>query len=407
MSLLHDMIRVEIHRETAVAILDNVLEWGDKGKIARAAGITAEYFSRLRQIDTPPPSPKIAERIAQNVRLDPEQRHDLFTHLLQLNEIWTGIEQSIQEDDHKLWLEHQALWELKRAHHLATYSMHPRQAHTYYRALFGLGRYLVEAFHRLGYRLAAVRAHTLLQDALAVLNRPGHGLYHAKMARAILETIDERQLGAAHGLVFYDGDYHEHVIDFDNLYANAIRIEAACYHDLGDDRRANALYDLGTKSNSVKRDPNDLLPHFLRERVSAATTLSTKTMRDIEQDAFEGRTLCDGKGDAVGSFLVQRTLAKAYLTRGYIHEAKAMFTVLTDTMDTAPIGQLHRAMLLSDLAAFHHVQGHKQECNTFVAAASHLAQRAGLLKMLRDLDKRYNHLPRYTTTYERADDESP
>lgn len=245
-------------------------------------------------------------------------------HLLQADRDIQRVKATIQRD--REWLAEAAIGELTRAHTVATYARSPQEAHLHYQALVRLGTYLVTAFEQIGSNLAAVRAHSLLQDALCVLNRPGEGLYHAKMARAILAGLNAGEWKQP--LVYYDADQREQEITSLNLEANALRIEAACYHALGDDVTALALGYRAEKTRAVKADPADLLPHILRDMIVAATHVTTISIPDIEQYANRGIALCEAKGDGILQFLIRRALAKAYLRRRYTKKAEAVLEEL-------------------------------------------------------------------------------
>src|SRR5690242_6100376 len=87
-----------IHLETAKAILSSALQWGTIGQIARKAGISAAYLSRLQRDDAGPPSPQIAEKIAKSVVLSPEQQSDLLENWLLAREKKKEIDKFVRQD---------------------------------------------------------------------------------------------------------------------------------------------------------------------------------------------------------------------------------------------------------------------------------------------------------------------
>ena len=74
----------QLHKEAYSAAVKSALRTpGAKQDFAERVGISTQYLSYLLNPDDPrTPGPEVARKIADALPLDPEQRADVFEHLL-------------------------------------------------------------------------------------------------------------------------------------------------------------------------------------------------------------------------------------------------------------------------------------------------------------------------------------
>jgi hypothetical protein len=393
--LIQPIVKAQIHLETAKAILHSALRWGTIGQIAAKAGISAAYLSRLQRPEANSPSPQVAALIAKHTHLPPEQQQDLLEHWLLARENQTLVAQFAKQD--KDWLGYEAIGELYRAHWLATYSKTPHEAQIYYRATQTLGQALAQEFSLATYPLAAARTHTLLHDIFCVFNRPGTALYHAKMARAILDYVEDDSLYRKQGLIFYNFQKEqEEILDYYELQVNAIRSEAVSYNHLGLHGIAQATCERALKNEAVNRNPTKWKVHILRDSINALSRNPRTGSTDLEECAYKGRSICEANNDELGLLLIHNYLAQGYLLRGQHKKAKGILNQELFRIDhSTEVGQLHKCLILRGLATLHRMQGNKAEWEFFVTQTLSIAQEAGLSEISGKLHQEYGNEPEY------------
>lgn len=382
MGLLDKAIESQLHWETAVAILDGALTWGAASRVAARAGISREYLSRLRKGEVRPPSTETADAIACSLPLPAEQAQDLLDHFSRARESFESFGTAITNQE-KSWLRVDALGELTRAHWLATYSKSPAEARTYYRAVLRLGDHLVRGFSQLRYALGLARVHTLMQDALCVLNRPGAGLYHAKVARGLTEMASPEGERGGSSLSYYDfRSRQEALIPYGDVYVNAIRIEAACHNMLGDHAHADLICDQALRTEAARHRPDIWLPHVLRDKLNALARNPRTPLEDVEACGRWGRSVCEARGDGLGLLLIENGLARGYALRR--RDADAL-RILEEQLERAEgsedFGQLHKAMLYENLAELHRWRKEWPEWRHRLTRGLALAREGGLAQV--------------------------
>jgi hypothetical protein len=396
--LVDSAIQAQIHREVAVTILNDALTWGTISQAAEQAGISRKYLWHLRRMDVEPlpklPSPQVATQVVKSLPLPPEQQRDLLEHLLLARETLQVSVNRLRRDAE--WLEGHAIWELTRLHELATFSRSPQEARVYYCALRDLGHALTGEFHRARLTLSAARAHAFVTDAMNVLGQPGAALYHAKMARWLVEGREDEHL------CFYDPRTgQEQVTDVYELQVNAIRSEAVGYNEFGSYAGAALLCDRALRNEAVSRSPDIWKPHILRDKLDALGRDPRVPRDDLEACAAEARSICEDGENGIGLFLINNVVARAYLVRGLNREAGDILrqnrSLLRLCSSGGNIGQLHEAMLYSRLADLHHQEKNEEAWQHYVAQALTIAHHAGLVEVYRGLLDKYNEHPLFKT----------
>jgi transcriptional regulator with XRE-family HTH domain len=224
------------HREVYIAVLQGALRTpGDKRRLAAQVGITPQYLSYLLDPHDRTPSPVVAEKIAQALPIDPEQRRALMEHMLLASERRMQLRKVCCSDLPGRPVD-EYLEELRQAHHEAGYTRDPKQAKDQYRAVSEASRELLKQLNPAAYPLDVVEVCFLLHDVESVLNRHSDALYHAKLARDTLDNLDE-------------ADYDRDREGFDRYQINAIRAEAVAYHNL---KLAHQAYDSCREAETTK-----------------------------------------------------------------------------------------------------------------------------------------------------------
>lgn len=409
-------IERQMHWEAARTALRSVVQWGSVGQVATGAEISRRYLWKLLwQEGASPPSPRVAVRlarsVARNLRLPPEQEQDLREHLLLATSSQAGMFESVKQ--HSDWLDREAVDELTRVHWLATYAKTPQFARNYYATLLTLGEAVVLDFHHAmrcpltrdvsqnrKYALTAARAHTLLHDACCVFNRPVSALYHAQMARALLERVEGP--GRPPALVItlpWSGEAQ--VDDYSALWVNAVRIEAVSQYLLGFHYQAERLCEEALHSEAVQRQPDVWLPHIFREKLNTLAQDPSATADEIKECLSQARSVSEALDDELGLLLFYNASGRGYLLRGRGKEARdALHQGLALVDRSQEVGQLHKALLFSTLAAFHRSQGHEDEWRFYVGQTLSIAHGAGLAEVTHSLSQTHRDHPGYRDIYE-------
>ncbi|GAB4547553.1 MAG: hypothetical protein Kow0063_42240 [Anaerolineae bacterium] len=389
--------KLSVHQEAYTAILDSALKQGAARWLADRVGISEAYLSRVRHGKAGPVSRSLAEKIVAHIEMPPEQRQDLLKHMILAREIEVNVKRQHTKRD-LVWLKWFAIPELMRVHRLASYSQTPQEALTFYRALFSLGSVLLAEFHSLGLATSAAETHILLNDVLCVLNRPGEALYHALMARAILDGDDEK-----HDLQYADPWGTVHLIEFPDLQVNATRIEAVCYNILGLHNKAEQLCNVIIRGPDVRRKPGIWMSHLWRDRLEAMARLPGVAVEDLASVARQAYAVHEEQNDRLGLLLIHNVLARGYLLREEYRRAEEVLVQELQVLDNNPhAGQLHKATLFSRLAAAHYGQGNHREWERYIRQAVSLACKANLAQLLGEICQENSRVPAFGKVYSEA-----
>ena len=398
MWLIEAETTAQLHRESYIATLTGVLRWGDKGALARRAGISPAYLSRLLRPVGPTPSVAVARRLAASVPLPPAQQRDLHEHLVLAGEVKTVTRTLARRDPD--WLRRYAAGELNRVLSLAVYSPTPIQARRFYGAVIQLGLALLPAFHGLRLPLTAALAHILLHDALSVFDRPAAALFHARMAQTLIEQVDP----AHDAVAFHTWDDHaelRHVVPRTDLHVNALRSVATSLNHLGLYREGALTVERARRTPGAARNPMLWQSHLLRDQLSAAGRDPHLSVTDLVRFRREADRLTERTADDLGAFLIELSLGRAYLLRGRLDTGAALLLDARDRVDRlSRSGQLHRAMLLARLGTLYRLQGDAALWHETLVQALTVARQAGLTRVERELLAEHGSMPGFATMLE-------
>ncbi|HEY7346695.1 MAG TPA: helix-turn-helix transcriptional regulator [Ktedonobacterales bacterium] len=340
----------QLHKETYSAVLNSALKPpGTKQSFAEQVGISPQYLSYLLDPNDPrTPGPAVAQKIAAASPLDPEQRASLFEHLFLASQRRLERERSRREVASHSPLTAQVAM-LGYAHHLACASTDHLQIRPRFLAVRDASQDLLKQVNPHVAALAAIQICFILSDTQCILNRPDDALYHAKLARLLIHSLDENI-------------YRSQREYIDRLEFHAIRAEAVAYHNLKLPRRAYACCEEADTTRAIRERPEECKPHLLRDKLNALSHSPRFTLREAEDLAREVSSISQRIGGADGpiwEFLVQRSLGRAYLKYGAFTKARRVFEALLNDLHRIPhMEPLHKTVFLNTYAKLLWQQGY-------------------------------------------------
>lgn len=391
----------EAHLEVAFEVIDNALEWGERGKFEDLIGVSRGYLAELVR-DKQPPSDQLAKKIIKKLPLSISLKQEVSENLRLAVEKSTAIRRIPADRE---WLEADAIGELTRCHLLAVESKNPTEASRYYHALHDLGQRLVAEFRNSrGLKkqpLLIARAHTLLHDALSVFDKPASAHFHAKMARYWLENMAEDNKTEVLEVHIGEERRREEIHSCDDLLINAIRSEAISYYSLGNYQKANILCNEALRLRGVEQNHVFWLPQILRDKMNAMSKLPQATVRELEETGFQARGQCEAGNNAIGLLLLHNSWARGYLIRDQYAKAHALLTTELERVDRIPgVGQYSKARLFSHLATLNRKQKNLFEWEYYLAQAMSIAEEAGLAGLYRELFQEHGNSKIYKNVVE-------
>lgn len=382
MSILSDAAEAQFHRETYVAILNQLLRApGSKRELAQRAKISPVYLSYILKLDRDPyhrasitrtPSLKVAQRIAQAIHASPETRESLLWHMTLANEKRIQADRAARVELLERPLA-ELVEEVEQIHVQATFASELELASRYYQLSRDMASNLLRQIRPESGPLAYIKLCLIVHDSQCVLNRSDDALWHAKLACAVIESLDPLQ-------------YRQERELLDALAINSVRSQAIAYYNMGHPREALRLCTRAETMNAMKQQGDLWKPHVLRDKIKSMAELPRFSIGEVENLADEAAASCERRSDLYApllSFLNSEALAQAYLQHGNYKDAKRVLTREYERMDQIPqIGPLHRVLFMRTFAKLCRMMRDVQGWNYFIGKAYHLAIESGLLHQI-------------------------
>jgi hypothetical protein len=384
--ILERIHKAQIHREVYIAILNSILqEPGSKRHLVKHLEITQQYLSYLLNPETDDPhnsripSAKIAQKIANALPLEPEQREQLLQHMYLSRDSTSHIAQSLRSELLARPIE-DFLQELRDAEQVANFATDPHISRTTYLVIRDTCKMLLEYPTLYTYPLCAVEVCLLLHDAQCILNRTEDGLYHAKLARRIMDSLSRN-------------DYYREQERFDSYQIEVLRAEARAYSDLRLYREAYDKCVEAEMSEVVRYQPEECLSQFYRDKLQALCRKPRFALSEAEGLVAKVRAICESSNNVLAPrwlFMTNQYLARAYLNHHNLKKAKRLLSTLSEEIRTVPhLGPLHQTMFLKTYAKFRWEEGDASEWEYFIRHALTRAIDAGLAHQISDIKHTY------------------
>ena len=371
----------QLHREAYIALLDGLLQTtAAKRHFAQTVGITPQYLSYLLNPFDRTPGPEVARKMADALPLDPMARDNLLEHLLLASERRLQAHLAAQQEFPKVDVTTD-IARLHQAHAAVNFAPNPAQARAQQQLLQETGVLLLRQMHPLHHPLEYAQLCLWLHSVESTRNLHANALYHAKKARAVLGHFTRTEFNAAERK------------QFDELTFNALRLEAVSYYNLKVARPAYDLCCLGETLPEVQQQPQSWLPHLYRDKINAYSQLPRFSIREAEQWAHHGKQLCEQVAHdqaPLWAFMLDRSLAQAYLRYGSVKKATALLQPLVEQVDRLPlVGVLHRVSFLRVYAEALWLTGDRQAWEDVMRVTCQLADDAGLTHQMAEIRRRY------------------
>jgi len=371
----------QLHREAYIVALNGLLQTpAAKQTFAQTVGITPQYLSNLLNPFDRTPSPALATKIVKALPLDRAERDNLLEHLLLSNEQRLKAQRQLHRECSQVDLTMQ-MDMLHDAHNAANFVTDPQQANLHQQIVQVVGSLLLQEIqptrHPLDYAQLCLWLHSVESNR----NLHTNAIYHAKKARALLSHFSRTE---------FDPDQRER---FDELTFTALRLEAVAHTNLDSVRSAYDLCCSGEALPEVKYRPEVWLPHLYRDKINAYSKLSRFSIRAAETWAIHGKQLCERithDQAPLWSFMLDRSLAQAYLRYGNVKKAMNILEHLVGELEKLPVaGLLHRVSFLKTYAEALDKDGDRQTWKAVIGSALQLAESAGLTHQIAKIKAQY------------------
>lgn len=387
MGVLDSLQTEQLHREVYIAILNSALQKpGEKSRLVRRVGISPQYLSYLLQSEMDNssnsrlPNARIAEKIARELPLEPEQRERLLEHMNLARETTIHPVRMTLPDNPRIYVN-----ELTEAGHEASITLDPQMAREkciYIREkCLQLLRYAV----LYTYPFETVKVCMSLHEALCILNQAEDALYYAKFAHAIMENLPRDN---------YSGNDRERL---DRYTIQAIGAEARAYSDL---RLYNKAYQTclqaEAKAGKIHYQSDTILSQLYRDRLQALCRKPRFALEEAEGLVDSVKMLCErAESDLAPRWLF---LANQYLVRAYLNYAsdlslkkagRLLAEIARQMPDTPHMSPLYQTLFLKTYAKFYWKKGAYIEWEYFIKQAITSAIDAGLAHQISDIKRTY------------------
>jgi hypothetical protein len=385
LSILDRIYEAQLHREVYIAILNSTLqEPGSKRSLAKHIEVTQQYLSYLLNPETDDlsnfrvPSSRIAQKIANALPLEHEQREQILKHMYLARDGTTHIVQTLRSELLAQPIEH-FLKELRDAHQEADLATDPHASRMKYLVVRDICKMLLE--HSILYTspLSTVEVCMLLHDAQCILNRTEDALYHAKLARAIMDSLSRN-------------DYRDKE-RFDSYQIQVFCAEARAYSDLRLYREAYEKCLQAEMSDAMRYQSATCTSQLYRGKLQALCRKPRFALNEAEGLVAKVETICDSANNDLAPrwlFMANQYLARAYLNHHNIKKAKKLLGVLFEEINTIPhLGPLYQTLFLKTYARFRWEEGDATEWEYFLRRALTYAVDAGLAHQISDIKRTY------------------
>jgi hypothetical protein len=385
MGILDSIHEAQLHREVYVAVLNSTLqEPGSKRHLAEHIEVSQQYLSYLLNPETDDsssfriPSSKVAEKIANALPLEQEQREHLLNHMYLARDSTSQITQTLHSELLARPIE-DILAELRNAQQQANFALDPHISKMKHLVVRDICKMLLAYPVLYTYPLSTVEVCMILHDAQCILNRTEDALYHAKLAHAIMDSLSRN-------------DYRDKE-RFDSYQIEVIRAEARAYSDLRLYREAYDKCLQAEASDAVRYQSEACLPQLYRDKLQALCRKPRFALSEAEGLAANVRAICDSATNELAPrwlFMADQYLVRAYLKHQNMKKARRLLNGLFDRINTTShLGPLHHTMFLKTYANFCWEEGDYLEWEYFLKRALTNAVDAGLAHQISDIKRTY------------------
>ena len=386
MGILEHIYEAQLHREVYIALLNSALqEKASKRHLAEHIGITQQYLSYLLNPETDDlhnfrvPSAKIAQKIASTLPLEREQREHLLEHMYLARDGTSHTTQTLRSELLAHPIEH-FLQELRDAHQEANFATDPHLSRMKYLVVRDTCKMLLEYPILYTYPLNTVEVRMMLHDAQCLLNRTEDALYHAKLARAIMDSLSR-------------DDYYREQERFDSYHIEVFRAEARAYSDLRLYREAYDKCLEAEASDAMRYQPAAAIPQLYRDKLQALCRKPRFALSEAEGLVAQVTAICESSSNDLAPrwlFMTNQYLARAYLNHQNMKKAQNILKVIIEEINTIPhLGPLHQTLFLKTYAKFRWQEGDCTEWEYFIKQALTYAVEAGLAHQISDIKRTY------------------
>src|SRR5450755_529297 len=353
MSILASIHTAQLHREVYIALLNSALqEPGSKHNLAAQVAVTPQYLSYLLNSGAADsysfrvPNAKIAEKIANALSLEREQREDLLRHMYLARDAASHITQTFRSELLTHPIEY-FLKELRDADQEANFATDPHIYKKKYLAIRDTCKMLLNFSLLYTFPLDTVEVCMLLHEAQCILNQTGDALYHAKFARAIMEGLSRN-------------DYRKKE-RFDTYQIQVLRAEARACSDLRLYREAYEKCLQAEASDVMRYQSEACIPQLYRDKLQALCRKPRFALSEAEGLVARVRAICDSSSNDLAPrwlFMANQYLARAYLHHHNLKKVKKLLAVLFEEIQTLPhVSPLHQTLLLKTYAKLRWEEG--------------------------------------------------
>jgi hypothetical protein len=425
---LDEYILVQAHREAYRALVDSALRSrGDKAKLARELDISPEYLSNLRNSKEDSfdygrtPGPELAHRMAITLPFDRAQRDEFLEHVAY---VWTwehrygrlrGIEAFYEPQSHspiyiplgtsrqagyvgsQVWNASQftelALTELAtevaEAREVATATTDSALARKYYKAIKEASTLLLARTNAREQPIEFVYLCLLLHDTVCILNRPGKGVFLARIATEVMEELEE---GDSRSGARLDRGRIRH------LKVNVLVAQCLTYRYLNMPKRADALAVEAERRMERLRSPEATIwaRHIYEHRLKAISEMprfSLRIISDLAQKAREAQVRQTGEMTAHADLRIADAEARGYLRYGTQKSAREAYLILRDRVEklhaVAGYGPVHKSHLLRTYASILRKLGDQDGWAHYIRSSLEIAAGAGLDHQISEARRAY------------------
>lgn len=389
MSFLSAIEIADLHQQAYIAVLDSLIDWGDKADFAEKVGITPRFFRYLRDpCDNRHPSQETAAAIANALPLPTTQKQAVLEHMILARESQVEANDAIQSQLPDRPIE-DLLDELRRLSQEASFASDPEESRKKHRIVHKASDHLLNSATLNPYPLATTELCLIANEAESVLNRHVEALSHAMRARSITERVNLRELSIRQRMTFVD------------LRINALRLEAVSYSNLDSFKRAISVHERAEQllaTEQFKHRSDFWKPHLYRDKINAIRGMPRFAISTAEgvvhqvNDALETGVYTPKEAELL-SFLIHSSLVRTYLKHGSSRSVKKAKHVLNAKLDPNHeleyIGPLHQTLLLRTWARYYGEQGDRQGWQHFISSALETALAAGLQHQVDEIRAEY------------------
>jgi hypothetical protein len=277
------------------------------------------------------------------------------------------------------------LAELREGHQQATFAHDPSTARIKYRVVRDGSGALLKRVNPSREPLAFVELCLLRHDTQSVLNGLVDALWHARIARTVLEDLRPN-------------DFREDRERLGDFMVNAIRSEAVSYHNLGLAREAYRQCQEAEVAPAIRQRLSFWRAHIFRDKMNALANMPRFAISEAEGLAQQAEDACERGAHRkeerdVLVLLIRESLSRCYIRHGSarsLRKAGAKLESLVEEAETlAYVGPLHRTLVWRSHARLCWQRGDQKGWQDSVRHALDVAREAGLDHQVSYIAKEY------------------